>query len=341
MPNEKLPTGKVPADVLKRYVFNNLGLPSDRVLKGPNIGEDAAVLDMGDRVIVVATDPITGAERRIGWLSVHVNANDVASCGAKPSWFLATTLLPEEGDESILKEIMDDMNVALCQIGVSLIGGHTETTPGLERPIIIGFMLGETSKDKYVTTGGAQSGDHIILTKGAGIEGTSIIAQEFSNLLEEKLEREVIKGGAELIERISVVPEAMLVMKTGEINSLHDPTEGGILNGLWEMAEASGVGLKIFKEKIPIEEETRKICATLNIDPLKLLGSGALIIVTNPDKSEEIIEILKDKGIKASIIGEITDPEEGRFIIERDGSSTHIVAIEQDELYRILEDLRS
>jgi hydrogenase maturation factor len=337
--HKPLPTGKVPIEVLRRSVFSYLGISGDRILQGPNVGEDAAIIDMGDRVLIVATDPITGAEGRIGWLSVHINANDVASCGARPLWYLSVALLPEGGDEELLKSIMEDVNDALREIGVSLIGGHTETTPGLDRPILIGFMMGEAPKDRYVTTSGARPGDSIILTKSAGIEGTSILAQDLAIMLEGKIGGDVLRRGRAMIKNISVVPEAMKAMEVGGVHSLHDPTEGGLLNGLWELAEAAEVGLTVYEERIPIAPETGEICKILDIDPLKLLGSGAMLITASQEKASLIVEELERIDILATIIGKVTLVEEGRILVGVDGSRTLITAVEQDELYRTLDRL--
>jgi len=332
-------TGKIPSDVLRRLVFNRLGVPTDRVLSGPGVGEDAAVIDMGDRVLVAKGDPITGAEGNIGWLSVHINANDIASTGARPLWFVCIALLPEGADESMLKGIMDDIHEACLDVGASLVGGHTETTPGLDRPILAGFMMGEAQRDRYITTGGARPGDIIILTKGAGIEGTAVIASDLRDHLKGKVDDQVVERGAAMVRWISVVPEAMKAVEAGSPNSLHDPTEGGLINGLWEMAEAAGVGLKVDRASIPIPDETRQICGVLGVDPLKLLGSGALLITAQPGEAEKIMEALTKEGIKASVIGEVTPLSEGRLLVDEKGSHESIEAVDQDEIYRILDEL--
>ena len=332
-------TGKVTSEALRRIVFNRLGVPTDRLLSGPGVGEDAAVIEMGDRVLVAKGDPITGAEGNIGWLSVHVNANDIASTGARPLWFVCIALLPEGADESILEAIMEDIHAACKEVGASLVGGHTETTPGLDRPILAGFMMGEADKDSYVTTGGAKPGDLIILTKGAGIEGTAVIASDLRDHLRGKVEDDVVERGAAMIRRISVVPEAMKAVEAGSPNSLHDPTEGGLVNGLWEMAEAAGVGLKVDQASIPVPDETKLICGALGVDPLRLLGSGALLITAQPDEADKILEALKEEGIMASVIGEVKPLPEGRTLIDEAGNHTPIEAVEQDEIYRILDKL--
>jgi hydrogenase expression/formation protein HypE len=333
----RFPTGKVPSDVLRRIVFERLGAPCDRLLQGPQVGEDAAVIEMGDRVLVVATDPITGAVGSVGWLAVHVNANDIASTGARPLWFLCVTLLPEGAGEGLLEGIMDQMHAACREVGVSLVGGHTETTPGLDRPILIGLMMGEAERDKYVTTGGARPGDAIVLTKGAGIEGTAILAGDLAGALRGRVDEGVLRSARDMIQRISVVPEAMKALEVGGVHSLHDPTEGGLLNGMWEMAEAAGVGVVMREDAVPVAEETRLICEALGVDPLKLMGSGALIIVVEPERAGEMVSSLQEMGVEASVIGGVRLLKDGRILEKKDGSRVDIEAVDQDEVYRILE----
>jgi hydrogenase expression/formation protein HypE len=334
----RLPTGKVPSDVLRRIVFPHCGVESDRVIQGPRVGEDAAVIDMGDRVIIAKANPITGAEGRIGWIAVHVNANDVASCGARPQWFMPIILLPEGADEPLLKCIMADIHEACCDLGITVIGGHTETSPGLDRPIIAGFMLGELPKGRYVTTGGARVGDLVIMTKGAGIEGTGILSTDLAEKLRSKVPPETLEAAAKLLSRISVVRDALKAMEVGGVHSLHTPTEGGVLNGIWEMTEAADAGVVIRESEIPVAEETRLICAALDVDPLKLLASGALLIVSEPGKAVEIVSALSEVGVEASVIGEVRSREEGRFLVSGDGERIPIEAIGQDELYRVIDE---
>lgn len=333
----RYPTGKVPADVLQRVVFSRLGVPSGRLLQGPGVGEDAAILDMGDRVLVVATDPITGALGSVGWLAVHVNANDIASCGARPMWFLCVTLLPEGASDDMLEEIMRQMHDACREVGVSIVGGHTETTPGLDRPILVGFMMGEAPRDGYVTTGGALPGDALIMTKRAGIEGTAILARDLAPVLRGHVGEETLRRAKSMLERISVVPEAIKAMRVGGVHSLHDPTEGGILNGIWEMAEAAGVGVAVREEAIPVAAETRLICDTLGINPLKLLGSGSLLIASEAGKADEIISALREDGVEAAIIGEFKPRQEARILIRGERERSAIEMVEQDHLYKVLD----
>ena len=331
----KLPTGKIQKELLTKYVFSCLGIPSKRVLKGPLIGEDAAVIDLGETVLIAKANPITGAEEKIGWLAVHINANDVAARGAKPLWYMSIILVPEGSDESLLEKIMLEQHEACSKLGICIVGGHTEVTPGLGRPIVSGFMLGEASKTNYVTTGGAKVGDHIVLTKGVGIEGTGILAADLRERLT-RLSAETLENAEKLLDMISVVPEAEIASKIGGVTSMHTPTEGGILNGLLEVSEASGKGFKIYERQLLIHTETRKICDELDIDPLRLLSSGSLLIIINPEKSIKLVGALNDEGIPAQVIGEITS--NSGIVVGLDGSETSVSDVKQDELFRVLEE---
>lgn len=334
MSHNKLPTGKVPKELLNKYVFTCLGIPSDRVLKGPLIGEDAAVIDIGDRVLIAKANPITGAEEKIGWLAVHINANDVAARGAEPLWYLSIVLLPEGADEALLETIMLEQHQACSELGICIVGGHTEVAPGLSRPIVSGFMLGEALKSRYVTTSGAQIGDHIVLTKGVGLEGTGILAADLRDRLVGKVSEDILSDAVKLLDLISVVPEARLASGINGVHSMHTPTEGGVLNGLVEISEASGLGFKIYLNQLLIHEETSHICDALKVDPLRLLSSGSLLIVVDPLKSSELVGLLATNNIPSMVIGEITP--ELRIIVREDGSMEDVEDVVQDELFRVL-----
>lgn len=301
------------------------------------MGEDAAVIEMGDRVLILTTDPITGAVEDVGWLSVHINANDVASRGVKPSWYLCTILLPEGSDDSVLETIMDQIDSACKELQIALVGGHSETTMGLTRPIIAGFMVGEASRDGYVTTSGAKPGDHIIATKTVGIEATGILARDLGSVLMEKIDGATLERAKQFRRDISVVKDSATAMRVAVTHALHDPTEGGIITGLWEVAEASKVGLLVEEEKIQVAEETSKICEALGLDPLKIMSSGSLLIITAPSMSGKLVAALKRQKIRASVIGKVMNKVEGRILVRGDGSRTSIEAVEQDQLYLALE----
>jgi len=333
--DRKMAAGKIPKDVLNRLVFTCLGAPSDRVLKGPKVGEDAALLDMGDRIIIAKANPITGTENKIGWLAVHINANDVAARGGKPLWYLSIILLPEGSPESLLKTIMKEQHEACCDLGISIVGGHTEVVPGLPRAIVSGFMLGETSPESKITTDGAQIGDDIILTKGVGIEGTGILASDMRHRLVDYVSEAQLDRAVKFLDMVSVVPEALEASKVGGVHSMHTPTEGGVLNGLLEISEACALGFTVYEAEMPIYEETVVISKALCVDPLKLLSSGSLLMCVDPDMSKAIIEGLKKISVNANVIGKITAGP--CVIIDRNGFERAAGEVLQDELFRILE----
>ncbi len=326
--------GKVPPEKLKEIVFNHLGTEGERVIIRSGLGLDATAIDFGDTVLVASTDPITGAERNIGFYAVHVNANDVATFGARPKWFLVTVLLPEDADEVLLKEIMQEIHENSSRLGVAVVGGHTEVTPGLKKPIVVGTMLGEVRGEKLVTSNGARAGDAIILTKGAGIEGTAIIASEKECDLQEAFGREFVERAKAFLNKISVVRDALIACEIG-VHAMHDPTEGGIANGLHEMAEAASLGFRVYHERIPIAEETRKICEFYGLNPLALISSGALMIAAERDKAPLIVEALKKEGINAEVIGEFLEDTDKRVIIQN-GEERPLEQPPTDELWKVV-----
>lgn len=325
--------GKVPPEKLREIVFNHLGVEDERVLIGPSVGVDAAAIDFGERVLIATSDPITGAEKGIGYYAVNVNANDVATMGARPRWFLVTILLPETAGEALLREIMDDIHRGARELGVAVIGGHTEVTVGLERPIVLGTMLGEVEKGKLVHAGNARPGDAIILTKGLAIEGTAIIAAEKEEELRSAYGDDFVGRAKSFLQKISVVKDAMVAMEVG-VNAMHDPTEGGVANGLHEMAEASNLGFRVYGERLPIAEETRVICRHFNLDPLALISSGALLIAAPPERAKKVVEALRKEGITAEVIGEFL--EEKKRVIVVDGEERPLPQPKTDELWKVV-----
>ncbi|WP_457751413.1 AIR synthase family protein [Thermococcus sp.] len=329
-----LPPGKIPPEKLREIVFNRLGAKGERVLMSSDLGIDAAAIDFGESVLVASTDPITGAEKGIGFYALNVNANDVATFGAKPKWFLVSILLPEGARDELLEEIMDEIHESALKLGVAVVGGHTEVTPGLKKPIVVGTMLGEVERDKLVTSNGARAGDVIIVTKWAGLEGTAIIASEREEELVKTFGRELVERAKSLIEMISVVNDALISVEVG-VNAMHDPTEGGIANGLHEMADAAGLGFKVYAEKITIREETRKICGFYGLNPLALISSGSLMIAAPRENAEKVILALKEKWINASVVGEFTPDSKTRLIIEN-GKAKPLPRPESDELWKVV-----
>ncbi len=307
-----------------------------RVVIGPKIGEDAAVIDFGDRYLVAKTDPITFATDEIGWYLVCVNSNDIATMGAVPKWLLLTVLLPEsKTTETLVRQIFDQVLVACREFGISLCGGHTEVTYGLDRPIIIGQMLGEVMKDKLVTSAGACVSDVLLLTKGIGIEATSIIAREKEKELSLKYPKEFIQKAKGFLKNpgISVLKEASIAATVG-VHAMHDPTEGGIANAVNELALCSNVGAILWKDDIPVFPETLKLCSDFQINPLGVISSGALLISAEPYQGEKIISALSKQGIPCNIIGKVLKKSEG-VSIESEGKRRPLEVFDSDEITKI------
>ena len=331
--------GKLPAPLLEKLLARHIR-PDPSVLVGPGIGEDAAVIDMGDRCLVAKTDPVTFASDEIGWYAVHVNANDVACCGARPRWFLATLLLPEHHTTPDLVEaIFEQMAGACDELDVTLCGGHTEITHGLDRPIVIGQMLGEVGRDAIVRGADARAGDAIILTKGIAVEGTALIAREKAAALAGLMDGKEIQRCAEFLRDpgISVVKDAHLALQAGEVHALHDPTEGGVATGLWELAEAAGLGLRVHRHRLPVLPECALMCRHLGLDPLGLIGSGSLLIAAPGEHAASIIDRLAGENIAAAVIGELVDADQGRYLCSADGSMQALPQFSRDELTRLFE----
>jgi hydrogenase expression/formation protein HypE len=309
-----LALGKPPLEILER-LFRLVEIRDPRVIMGPRVGEDAAVLDMGDRYLVAKVDPITFVAEEIGWYAVHINANDLAVRGARPRWFLMTLLLPEgQANESLVERIFVQVGDACRSIGVTLVGGHTEVTQGLDRPILAGTILGEVEKDRLVTTAGARSGDAVLLTKGIAVEGTSILARECGPLLAARgVAPETRERARAFLHQpgISVQADAEIALSVAEVHAMHDPTEGGLAAGLLELAMAAGVGLRIRREAISVLPECRAVCHALGLDPLGVIASGALLLTCAPADAEGLVAAWRAGGISGTIIGEVTIADEG------------------------------
>ena len=334
-------TGKIPSDILLRNVFRYAGRKDRSVILGSSIGEDAALVAFGKKVLVLKTDPVTGATADLGWLAVHINANDVACRGAKPRWFLCDLLLPERSDPALVDVIMKQVDKAARQIGVSVVGGHTEVTPELKRPIVAGYMAGIVDKGKFVTSSGAKPRDEIIMTKSAGIEGTAVLASDYGREIRKKAGAELVARARALRQRLSIVQDALLAAKTGGVHAMHDPTEGGLLQGIWELGQASGIGFLIYESVIPVLSETKEICSIFGVNPLRLMSSGCLLIAADKRKSTLIVQRLNRNRIPAQIIGRFLPRRMGRTLVRKDGMREDIGPQERDELYRIMETRRA
>ena len=329
--------GKFPAGLLER-ILAKVDISDPQVVVGPRVGEDTAVLRTRGSLLVAKSDPVTFATDQIGWYAVQVNANDVACTGGTPKWFLATLLVPERFSENEAEAVFDQILEACRSIDVSLVGGHSEVTYGIDRPIIMGTMLGEVEQDRLILTGGAQEGDSIVVTKGIAIEGTALLAREKSSqLLQARMSQEEIDKAASLLSvpGISVLHDARIACASSRVHSMHDVTEGGLATGLREVAKASGLGLAIEESSVPILSECQEVCDALGLDPLGLLASGALLITLPTADVPGLLTSLEGEGIDGFEIGTMIEAAEGLQMVEFHGE-TPLPEFSRDELARYM-----
>ena len=335
-----LETGKLKCDFLEA-LLGKIEIDDPRVVVGPGIGEDAAVLDMGGNYLIVKSDPITFVSDRIGWYVVNVNANDIASMGGEPRWFLVTILLPEKKTTvPYIEKMMKDLRRSCDELGIALIGGHTEITHGLEYPVLSGTMLGEADKDDLIKNGDVKKGDLLYMTKGVAIEATSIISRGKKDQIIGHFGEKFYRRCLSFLDDpgISVVRDAKKARASARVSGMHDPTEGGILAGAYEMARGSDVGLDIDIQKVPVYEETGKLCEFFNISPYGSIASGSLLIAVPKEESRSLERSFKNgdgpvPGL--SMIGEFTGQGENVYMIDR-GKRELITPTGIDEITRLL-----
>jgi len=295
--------GKLDPDVLDAHVRSRTGAPDERVTLGPTLGEDAAVIDLGPDSLVVSSDPISLAAEAIGTLGVPVATNDVAASGADPAWLTSTIILPSD-DEAQLESIATGLDRAARERGIAIVGGHAEVRSDLSRPLLSLTAMGRT--DDPLPTGGATPGDQVLLTAGAGIEATAILASDFRDELDTVPETTLDRAVA-FFEEISVLDAARALWPTA--TGMHDPTEGGVLAGVYEIAQAAGATVKLDREAVPVRPETRAVCDAMDVDPLRTFGSGALLATVSPDDREQALDALADAGIEVAVVGRLVDGE--------------------------------
>lgn len=324
--------GKVPEAVLKRSVMKQITCKRQEVLVGAGIGEDCGVLKLaGDEVFVVSTDPITGTAQDIGHLAVHITANDLASSGAEPVGILLTVLLPENSEETVLKDIMKEVGQACATLDIQIVGGHTEVTAVVNQPLVSVTGIGKMKENKLVTTNGVRPGMDIVITKWIGLEGTSIIAKAKGEELAEKLPTHLIETARSFDRYLSVVPEAKIAMEHG-VASMHDVTEGGIFGALWEIAEASGVGLEIDLRKIPVRQETIEVCECFQINPYQLISSGSMLMAA--PNGHNLVLALNQAGIEATVIGKAVEGNDR--VLWNEEEKRFLEPPKTDELYKVV-----
>lgn len=324
--------GKVPENVLKRSVFKQIQTKRPEVLLGAGVGEDCAAVQLApDEVMVLSTDPITGTAKDIGTLAIQITVNDLASAGAQPVGVLLTVLLPEETEEPELRQMMQQVETACAKAGVQVMGGHTEVTKVVNQPVISVCGVGKVKEGHLISTAGARPGMDILVSKWIGIEGTSIIAKEKEEALKTRFSVPFIETAKNLDVYISVQSEAAVATLSG-VSAMHDVTEGGIFGALWEMAEASGVGLEIDLKKIPLRQETVEICEFFGISPYELISSGSMLMAA--EDGNHLVRELEKAGIKATIIGKATEGNDRVLLNEEE--RRFLEPPKTDELYKVI-----
>lgn len=307
MVHDTLPVGKLPMELLARLLAS-APVDDPRVILGPGIGLDCAVVEAGDTLLVLKSDPITFVSDTIGGYLVQVNANDVATTGAAPRWLLITLLLPEHHTtEALVEGIFAQVYAACRALGIAVIGGHTEITHGLDRPLAVGTLIGEVARELLITPRGAAPGDRILLTKGVPIEAVSILAREFPERVRDAVGEEGLRRARDFLADpgISIVRDARIAMKAGRVTAMHDPTEGGLAAALWELAQASGRTLAVDVTAVPVPELAGQVCAAFRLDPLAAIASGALLLTAPADDAGNIRQVLEQAGIPCADIGEV------------------------------------
>ena len=321
--------GKLNWNDLKQIIDSNKSVVRDDVRIRSGIGEDCSVINFGEYECVVSTDPITGANKNIGKLAVNINCNDIASCGVEPVGILVTILVPPTATLEDIKNIMSEIDEETKKLNVEILGGHTEVTEAVNRIVVSCTAIGKGKAQEAVATSGAKLGDDIVVTKLLCMEGTSIIVNDYLDRVRDVLTLSEIELAKEYVNSISVVNEGRVAGAFG-VNSMHDITEGGVLGALWEVAQASNLGFKVYNHKMPISDITYKICERLNIDPLKFISSGSMLITATGGK--KLAAELISKGIPATVIGKIT---ESRGILVIDEIQKDVLPPTRDELFSI------
>lgn len=324
--------GKLPESVLKRSVFKQLHTKRPEILRGAAVGEDCAAIQLApDELFVVSGDPITGTAKDIGKLAILINLNDIATTGAEPVGVLVTMLLPPETEEIEIRQIMQQIEEQCARFHVQVAGGHTEITAVVNQPLLSITGIGKVKKDRLLSTGGAVAGDDIVITKWIALEGTSIIAKEKERELRARLPQDIIDTAKHFDTYLSVLSEAAVARKSG-VHAMHDVTEGGIFGALWEMAEASGIGLEIDLKKIPIRQESVEICEIFGINPYELISSGSMLIAV-PDGTG-LVRSLEKEGIPATLVGKA---KEGNDRILYNGEEVrYLEPPKTDEIYEVV-----
>jgi len=329
--SDKMNLGKIPNNLLEQLVISRIKQYRSDILVGPGIGKDCGVIDFGEYACVLSTDPITATSSKAGYLGVHISCNDVVTTGAEPIGILVTIMAPPDSAHEDIGEIMKDVETGAKELNIGVLGGHTEFTDTVNQMILSVTAVGKVKKGNLLQPSRVQIGDDIIITKTAGLEGTAIIAHDKSELLQQHYGVQFVERAKSFINRISVAKEGKIAAQFGA-NAMHDATEGGVLGALWEMGQAMDKGILIYEENIPIAKETMAIAELFDINPLRLISSGTMIIIS--PNGARLVDELKKSGIDSAVVGKIVD-EKGVWLINN-GDKTIVAPPATDELYKAL-----
>ncbi|NCB41214.1 MAG: AIR synthase [Clostridia bacterium] len=330
-----LKPGKLSSELLEELVFKNVQSRRPEVLVRPGIGEDCATIDFGQYECVMSTDPITAAISDIGRLAVHITCNDIASNGVEPLGIMLAVMLPIGTTTCDIERIMQQAAEVSRELGVEIIGGHTEITPAVNRPVIVSTAIGRALAGESQRAEGMRAGDYIYMTKQAGLEGAGIIANDFQDELADVLTAEELAEAKAYLNNVSVLKEGIAAGKVGTAG-MHDITEGGVLGAVWELAEIADVGLRLIAQDIPVTETIRKIAVHFNIDFMRLISSGSMMIIVHPDKAKALESAVIGVGVSISKIGTVLPKEKGRTILFEDGKEEILDPPGSDELYKVI-----
>jgi|Deesub1362A_J573_1020465.scaffolds.fasta_scaffold00104_34 hydrogenase maturation factor/predicted fused transcriptional regulator/phosphomethylpyrimidine kinase len=333
--------GKIDLDTFTSFILQRLGKKDETVIVPPLTGVDAGVIDIGnDKVLIIAEDPIFSLPKQplemFGWYTVHIGASDVAVMGVKPRYMSYTLLMPPQTSEEDFKTIIDSIHRTAVELEITIVGGHTGYYPGFAAPTIGGItVFAIADKDSYVTPAGAKPGDDVILTKGPAIETAGILAVLREEELLERYSPELVEKAKALCKQMTVVKDALSAMEAGGVTAMHDATEGGVIGGLFEIANASNVGMEIDESSFIYPEEVKMVCEAFNIDAISAIAEGSLLITARPTHSEKIIRRLKKVGIDASVVGKVTDDPKTRIMRRLDGSIVPLAIPDQDPFWPV------
>jgi len=332
-----LEAGKLDSDLLKKLVFHKITYRSDDVTVRPGIGEDCAVVNYGDCECIMSTDPITSAVSDIGRLAIHITCNDIASNGVQPLGIMLAVMLPVGTTEADVEHIMGQAAETASDLKVEIIGGHTEITPAVKQPVIVSTAIGKAPAGSSQSGNDMVPGDYIMMTKSVGLEGTGIIACDYEDQLQEILTAEEIATAKSFLDLVSVVSEGVAAGAVGT-HGMHDITEGGILGAAWEMCQISESGAQIWKDQIPMEPVSGKICDYFGINPLRLISSGSMVIIVPAEKKDAMETAMQEAGVSCSIIGRIEERSYGVRLLETEGAaeSEAVAPPSADEIYKVV-----